>query len=220
MQVDLGAQTLKEKGWRGGRELTPVLLVSVAALLVCFLHGAHGETEKDDKVGSWTQKLDQSVGPKRNENELQTNKINVKRDTCSTARTVNLTELSNGKKYFFSYPHFQGSWSFANDRCTARGLYLANLKRQTDLDTVIDNADNFVEGFSPVGFWLSGRKEDQSSDFRWGDGTKVDSELWARNADKTSRCIQVRTGVSRKLYTEDCPFMHNYFVCELPSECY
>ncbi|XP_059470845.1 uncharacterized protein LOC132193909 isoform X1 [Neocloeon triangulifer] len=55
-------------------------------------------------------------------------------------RPASLTELPNRNLYHFSYPH-SSSWGEAKEYCEKKGLHLANLKTQTDLEAVYKKAN-------------------------------------------------------------------------------
>ncbi|XP_059480661.1 C-type lectin domain family 4 member M-like isoform X2 [Neocloeon triangulifer] len=151
--------------------------------------------------------------PKTTEQETQ-NDTSV---NCTLARSTKLKTISNGKKYFFSNPSAT-VWTDANDWCENRGLHLATLKNQTDLDAVHQRAKNISSLFS---WWVSARNEgsDDEPDYRWRDGSKVEDDLLALNSNKTSGCFGINTKHNRSLYPVDCN-VNLYFICELPIECY
>ncbi|XP_059470939.1 uncharacterized protein LOC132193958 [Neocloeon triangulifer] len=141
------------------------------------------------------------------------------KDVCNLARSTNLTTLSNGKKYFFSYPT-QGNWSEAKKGCAERGLHLTALKNRIDLDAVYQKATQIATWKS----WFLGAKNYGTKDkleFRWFDGSKLEEndKLWADDADKKRGCVRIISSSSSFLLEATCSVKKN-FICELPSECY
>ncbi|XP_059478232.1 C-type lectin domain family 4 member F-like [Neocloeon triangulifer] len=141
---------------------------------------------------------------------------------CAIARSAYLTELSNGKKYYFNKTRV--NWDEAEERCKGMGLTLATIRDETDLNATWAEAKRrehsqheFVKGSY---WWLSAKDygKEGKYDVRWQDGSELEqnSPLWRADADKKKGCVYVDTG---KLKGGACSSTI-YFICELPSQCY
>ncbi|XP_059482051.1 uncharacterized protein LOC132200542 isoform X2 [Neocloeon triangulifer] len=145
---------------------------------------------------------------------------------CLIARSNNLTQLSNDKRYYFSHPN-QANWTVANSTCTEMGLHLASLKNQVDLSIVWHELKRFTNENHI--WWVSAKDfstVDRHHDFQWFDGTKIDinSELWSPKDKGRSGCVRLvygnNTSWTDKLYRGSCSEHWGVYICELPSECY
>ncbi|XP_059474243.1 uncharacterized protein LOC132195942 isoform X2 [Neocloeon triangulifer] len=138
---------------------------------------------------------------------------------CKLTRSSNLTLLSNGKKYFFSYP-IRAQWASAKELCTEKGLHLATITDQNDAQVVAAEGKRIV---SNKGWWVSANAIESGSgkDFQWHDGTqlRLDSPLWTDNGDKTKDCVRIFDWSDGKLDGFECTNYH-HFICEMPNECY
>ncbi|XP_059488579.1 uncharacterized protein LOC132204225 [Neocloeon triangulifer] len=153
----------------------------------------------------------------RNQQEFE----NIKFFLRCPGRLANLTTLSNGKKYLFSYPTYYGNWNFAKETCSKNGLQLATIRNLVDAHVVVAE---IKKNYGGHGCWVSaknsgigGRKE-----FRWHDGTKLElsSPLWTGGVAKNDECVFIYDYSSEgKLNCNECTTYY-YFICELPSECY
>ncbi|XP_059477944.1 uncharacterized protein LOC132198140 [Neocloeon triangulifer] len=140
---------------------------------------------------------------------------------CRKARSFNnLRILSNGKRYFFSFPA-DTTWEEANSTCKQKGLQLASLKIQDDINVVWREVTK-IGDYGSV-WWLSAKDLGVTGrhDFRWYDGTMLDtsSELWSPKDASRSGCVRLVSGWSAKLYRGPCSEIM-YYICELPIECY
>ncbi|XP_059469979.1 uncharacterized protein LOC132193365 isoform X2 [Neocloeon triangulifer] len=180
-------------------------------------------TKTVHQTNSQVSKGEEKLRELKNENtELRqiVNKLfNASR--CNKAwRTQNLTTLSNGKQYFFSYPTYRhlANWTQANEICTHQlGMHLATIKDQTDLNAVWDETirlKNWV-------WWLSARRSNLSTDFHWHDGTALEksSSLFGRK-DADGQCVSINCiHKTKTLSGRNCSFPL-FFICEVPEECY
>ncbi|XP_059482463.1 uncharacterized protein LOC132200775 [Neocloeon triangulifer] len=139
---------------------------------------------------------------------------------CTKARLMELTTASNGKKYYFSDTSKAGTWTDANDWCENRGLYLATLKNQIDLDAVHQKTKTLNVNY--WWWWVSAKSEGngEDPDYRWRDGSKVEENMWAADNYNAQGCVAIRTAKNSSLYSVRCNDNSNYFICELPIECY
>ncbi|XP_059473845.1 uncharacterized protein LOC132195697 [Neocloeon triangulifer] len=134
-------------------------------------------------------------------------------------RTINLETLANGKKYFFSRWYVL-TFDLAIAGCKEFGLHLAHPKNQADLDALHKRADYYDEHW-----WFYGARNfaepGEAFDYRWEDGTKLEenSPLWGEGADLSRGCVDLWIRVDSKLRTSDCT-RPQFFVCEVPAECY
>ncbi|XP_059478121.1 C-type lectin domain family 4 member F-like isoform X2 [Neocloeon triangulifer] len=135
---------------------------------------------------------------------------------CSLAKKANLTRLSNGKKYYFHT--YSKNWIEANKTCASMGLHLATLRDHTDLNVTRAHANATRRGSD---WWVSTINYEIPTRYnvRWHDGSELpqNSTLWKYGADKLGGCVYLYTG--GKLNGYNCRD-NNYFICELPRECY
>ncbi|XP_059475570.1 uncharacterized protein LOC132196742 [Neocloeon triangulifer] len=140
--------------------------------------------------------------------------------TCALARSAKLTQLSNGKRYFFSYATI-ANWTDAEKRCKGMGLHLATLRNETDLNATWAEAKKRTTSF----WWLSAKDygNGEKYDVRWQDGSELEenSNLWRANNVYKTGCVFFYTdnAFSKKLNGALCTTKFR-FICELPSECY
>ncbi|XP_059489691.1 uncharacterized protein LOC132204862 isoform X2 [Neocloeon triangulifer] len=139
---------------------------------------------------------------------------------CTLPRLSTMTTATNGKKYFFSYPT-EAFWAVANESCAERGLLLATVSNQIDLDAVHQKAREIKRGDE---WWVSAKNLGGESqlDYRWHDGSKLEqsSALWANGTVKNRGCVEIRTYEFSKLYSASCSTEKSHYICELPTECY
>ncbi|XP_059476130.1 uncharacterized protein LOC132197091 [Neocloeon triangulifer] len=134
----------------------------------------------------------------------------------------NLTQLPNGKKYFFSDPIYR-NWTEADKGCKRMGLHLATPRDEADLNATWVEAKKTKDD---VPWWLSAKNygNERKYDIRWQDGSELEqnSTLWRAYGDKlTGGCVFFSTDpdLSEKLSGRSCRG-NRFFICELPSECY
>ncbi|XP_059477344.1 uncharacterized protein LOC132197803 [Neocloeon triangulifer] len=138
---------------------------------------------------------------------------------CTLARSHNLMQLSNGKKYFFSYPTRE-YWSVANEKCKEMGLHLATLRDEADLDATWTEANKRIHG----NWWLSAKNYANQGKYnvRWSDGSELEenSILWSDDVYKLRGCVYFKTSHTKKLKISYYNTNYFYYICELPTECY
>ncbi|XP_059476084.1 uncharacterized protein LOC132197059 isoform X2 [Neocloeon triangulifer] len=138
--------------------------------------------------------------------------------STNCTQATNLTRLSNGKKYFFSYPN-KANWSEADGKCKAMGLHLATIRDEADLNATIAEATKRNQNYS----WLSGTNYGFGGkyDVRWHDGSELaqNSPLWNADATKLWDCVYSSTVANEKLDGLMCTVIA-YYICELPTTCY
>ncbi|XP_059470846.1 uncharacterized protein LOC132193909 isoform X2 [Neocloeon triangulifer] len=156
------------KKWFARERILKVVLIILAllgnALIVYFLVAAKvGEAEgrltnvinsqQQPNFTECTQQTSNNDDLQRQvANELNQAKQNLTRITDNNKKVghihcsleirgpASLTELPNRNLYHFSYPH-SSSWGEAKEYCEKKGLHLANLKTQTDLEAVYKKAN-------------------------------------------------------------------------------
>ncbi|XP_059477339.1 uncharacterized protein LOC132197798 isoform X3 [Neocloeon triangulifer] len=142
---------------------------------------------------------------------------------CKLSRTAELTKLSNGKKYAFSYP--EHDWELtpadAATKCAEKGLHLATFRDEADLNAVVTAAaDRTTYAWR---WWVSAKNHGsgENYDVRWHDGSVLErkSPLWRFEGGTKEGCVYFHSGNDRRLNWSECRD-HNYYVCELPTECY
>ncbi|XP_059476198.1 uncharacterized protein LOC132197135 [Neocloeon triangulifer] len=185
-----------------------LVAVLATALLVYFLLEAK-VTNLEEKIAANNDRFQQ-----------MNDTLNSHRCAIARLNSAKLTQLSNGKKYFFSYPIYV-NWTEAEKRCKRMGLHLATLRNETDLNATVAEAEKRAShGF---GWWLSAKNygNEGKYDVRWHDGSELEqnSTLWRANADKLTGCVYFYTNYTEKLNGWSCSHRLD-FICELPSECY
>ncbi|XP_059470822.1 uncharacterized protein LOC132193895 [Neocloeon triangulifer] len=140
---------------------------------------------------------------------------------CPLARrsAKTMLTLSNGKTY--SFHTRKGNWLEAFGKCAERGLHLALLKNQIDVNVVYNKAKEI----DPSSWWFVAAKNygvGNVFDYRWPDGSKLETgdAMWAEYADRSLGCVELITGESIRLHCTRCNDRGVYFICELPTECY
>ncbi|XP_059477345.1 uncharacterized protein LOC132197805 [Neocloeon triangulifer] len=140
--------------------------------------------------------------------------------TLAHSYSANLTQLSNGKKYLFSFTN-EAAWAVANENCKGMGLHLATPRDHDDLIKIWREAKKRSTRYGD-GMWLSARNYGSGGKYevRWHDGSELqeNSTLWRNEADKKS-CVYFYTYKTEKLNSATCT-SETPFICELPSECY
>ncbi|XP_059478280.1 uncharacterized protein LOC132198326 [Neocloeon triangulifer] len=139
--------------------------------------------------------------------------------TLADRHAPKLMQLSNGKKYFFSYPAVYGNWSEADEKCKGMGLHLATIRDEVDLNSIRLEAMKKKKNFG--WWWLSAKNYGNSirTHFLWLDGSELEesSALWSANADK-KECVSFIADPNKKLQGSPCT-LKAFFICEYPAEC-
>ncbi|XP_059476223.1 uncharacterized protein LOC132197148 [Neocloeon triangulifer] len=142
---------------------------------------------------------------------------------CTLARAAKLTQLANGKKYFFSdYDYNHENWNVANETCANMGLHLATVRNQADLNALRAGTKQ-RRTFNRKNWWLSAKNYGggrEKYNIRWHDGSELEqnSPLWSAGARKKD-CVVFQTDSNILMSGYHCSSYH-YFICELPTECY
>ncbi|XP_059488580.1 killer cell lectin-like receptor subfamily B member 1A [Neocloeon triangulifer] len=138
---------------------------------------------------------------------------------CAGAWSNELSALSNGKKYLFSYSA-RYSWKEANEICANKGLHLVTLQDLDELRLLRTEATRLQPGQS---WWVSAKKDAGQTDFTWLNGTKLglDSNLWKEGADTKYEYVYFYSGDGDLGNLDTTPSDDvNYIVCQLPTNCY
>ncbi|XP_059468797.1 uncharacterized protein LOC132192725 [Neocloeon triangulifer] len=147
---------------------------------------------------------------------------------CVKARAgAGLTLLANGKSYSFQLA--SKNWSSANETCVKQGLQLATIRDEYDLMRVVRQGREVDRDINS--WWVSAKNSANGDvkDFRWHDGTQLESNstLWKKDDQANEDCVRIyyylnpynrNSFTNAQLYRHSCT-ESTYYVCELPSEC-
>ncbi|XP_059476995.1 uncharacterized protein LOC132197620 [Neocloeon triangulifer] len=131
-----------------------------------------------------------------------------------------LIGLSNGKKYYFSWPLHKLKWVDAKAKCIEMGLHLATVRSQADLDAIWEEAKSRQDY---KWWWVSAKNfgSEDNLDFRWHDGTElVQNSTIFEEVSLGGECVNFNTSSTKKKLEAWPCYYYYYFVCELPTQCY